>query len=295
MLTTLQGVRIVQDLLRGARVRARRKTLPTLLVPITRGPIQNFYHFFMGYFVPLYWQRMQHPDREMAVMSVLPFDHWFDLLPGGAPKIIDQAKAMKQAFLSDRRGYSRDYRVEGIMYWDKWEHFPDRPLREVSSQLQQDLADQTHQEDVDTPEIVVLSRDYTPDLYSGQSAKSYGAAKRNIPNLDEVVRVLSREHSVEIVDGASVSPEAMFLKCSRARLLLGQHGAGLTNVFLAKPGSAMVEIVWPEFLSNAHINIYGPLCDELGIRWSRPVLQQDPHSTVSPAQVQGQVQRMMEV
>ena len=284
---------IVQDLVRGARVRARRKALPTLLVPITRGPIENFYHFFIGYFVPLYWRRMQQPERQFAVMSVTPFDHWFDLLPGGRPKIVSQAKAMKHAFLADSRGYAREYRVEGIMYWDKWEHFHQKPLRQIATQMREDLAGRSSAHEVSAPEIVVLGRGHTPSFYVDTSSKPYGAAKRDIANLDHVVQALSDQYAIEVLDGAAVPPEEMFHKCAHARLILGQHGAGLTNVFFAEPGASMMEIVWPEFLDNAHINIYGPLCDELGIRWSRPVLQKDPHSEVSPSMVLSEVKQLL--
>ena len=293
MLITLHSVGIVQDLRRGARIRARRKALPTLFVPITRGPIENFYHFFTGYFVPVYWQRMQQPHQHIVVMSVEPFNHWFDLLPGGAPKILPQSKAMKQAFLADSRGYTRDYRVEGVMYWDKWEHFGDKPLSQIAAQMREDLTLQTSGMDSRTPEIVVLGRGHTPDFYTEHSPRPYGATKRNISNLPEIVEVLSRRYSVELLDGAAISPEEMFHKCSHASLILGQHGAGLTNVFFATPGSVMLEIVWPEFLHNAHINIYGPLCDQLGLRWSRPALQADALSPVDPGAVVSEVDKLL--
>ena len=264
-----------------------------MLVPITRGPIENFYHFFMGYFVPLYWRRIQQPNQHIAVMSVEPFNHWFDLLPGGAPKIVPQAKAMKHAFLADSRGYAREYRVEGIMYWDKWEHFREKPLRQIAAQIREDLALRTSDHATATPEIVVLGRGHTPQFYIEHPSKPYGSAKRNIPNLDEVVEALSRDYSVELIDGGALSPEEMFHKCSHASLIIGQHGAGLTNVFFATPGTAMLEIVWPEFLDNAHINIYGPLSEQLGIRWSRPVLQTHPHSSVDIEKVVREVDMLL--
>lgn len=262
------------------RVRNRRKGFPVLLLPLTRGPIQNFYHFFFGYFVPLYWQRMNNPKQTIAVMAVTPFNHWFDLLPGERPKVLDQAKTAQNAYLADSRGFSRHYRLEPIFYWDKWEKFPERQLRHIATRMADDLTRRTKGLATTTPEIVVLGRGHIPEYYAEELGKVYGAAKRNIKNLDEVVKVLSTKYSVELLDGAVVSPEEMFVKCRNARLLLGQHGAGLTNAFFLAPGAAMLEIVWPGFLTNAHINIYGPLCDELGVRWSRPVLQDDPHSGV---------------
>lgn len=223
---------------------------------------------------------MSNPREKLVLMALTPFNHWFALLPGDTPKIIDQAKTAQNALLAGSSGYSRHYRVEAISYWDKWEKFPSRPLRQIATQMHQDLSKRTKGLPVSQPEIVVLGRGHIPEYYTQELGTTYGAARRNIANINEVVTALSQHHSVELVDGAAASPEEVFVKCQSARLLLGQHGAGLSNVFFLKPGAAMVEIVWAGFQSNAHINIYGPLCNELGVRWSRPVLQADPHSEV---------------
>lgn len=271
---------LVRDLVRGVRVRRRRKHFRVLLLPLTRGPIQNFYHFFFGYFVPIYWHKMNRPGDEIVAMSVTPFNHWFELLPGGSPKILDQAKTAQNAYLANSGGFSHRYRLEAISYWDKWEKFPQRPLLTIAAQMGRDLTAKTQDSETTTPDIVVLGRGHIPEYYTEELGKAYGADKRNIRNIDEVVDALSAKYSVELVDGAAATPEEMFVKCRNARLLLGQHGAGLSNAFFLAPGASMLEIVWPDFETNAHINIYGPLCDELGVKWSRPVLQTDPHSPV---------------
>lgn len=286
-------IAFIKDLARGVRVRRRRKNFPVLLLPLTRGPIQNFYHFFLGYFVPLYWHKMNNPEEKITVMSVTPFTHWFDLLPGKEPKILDQAKTAQNAFLANAQGFSRHYRLKPISYWDKWEKFSQRPLRNIATQMGEDLAAKTRNLVTTTPDIVVLGRGHIPEYYTSELDKVYGAAKRNIENLNEVVEALATKYSVELVDGAAVSPEEMFVKCRNARLLLGQHGAGLANAFFLTPGAAMLEIVWPEFETNAHINIYGPLCEELGVKWSRPVLQTDPHSTVPISAMLEEVQALL--
>lgn len=273
-------VKLFRALRRGIRSRVSRKTAPVLVIPLTRGPIQGFYHFFFGYFVPIYWRRMLNPREKLVLMALTPFNHWFPLLPGDTPKIIDQAKTAQNALLAGSSGYSRRYRVEAISYWDKWEKFPSRPLRQIATQIHQDLAERTKSISVSRPEIVVLGRGHIPEFYAQELGTTYGAARRDIANISEVVTALSQHYAVELLDGAAVNPEEVFVKCHSARLLLGQHGAGLSNVFFLKPGAAMIEIVWAGFESNAHINIYGPLCDELGVRWSRPVLQVDPYSEV---------------
>lgn len=225
---------------------------------------------------------MLKPEERITLMALTPFNHWFSLLPGGPAKIIDQAKTAQNALIASRSGYSKRYRLQAIPYWDKWEKFPIRPLRQIAAQMHEDFAKKTKDLDLTKPDIVILGRGHVPEYYSQELRTTYGATKRDITNLDEIVALLAREYSVELVDGAAISPEEMFVKCHNARLLIGQHGAGLSNAFFLKPEAAMIEIVWPGFETKPHINIYGPLCDELGVKWSRPILQTGPHSVVPP-------------
>jgi hypothetical protein len=283
----------VSGLRRGLAVRRKEKTLPTLLLPLTRGPIQGFYHFLLGYFIPVYWQRIHNPDERLVLMSVPSFDHWFHLLPGGQPKLIDPAKAAKHALLRNRRGFSSHYRLRALQFWDKWEKFDEKPLKAIAERLHDDLSKRFAGKQTSSSDVLVLGRSPIKRYPGEEFTRPSGDLARTISNLSEVRAALSEEFVTDFLDGSVTSPEEAFLKCQGARLILGQHGAGLSNVVFARPGAAMTEVIWPALRSRAQVDIYGNLCDALGVRWSRPALQADPQSAIDPDSVVREVKEML--
>ncbi len=275
---TLMG--LAKQFSRAWAIRRRRETLPTLFLPITRGPIQNFYHFLYGYFIPTWHQKRAHPDASIAVMSVPAHDRWWDLLPGSRPKVIDQAKAMKHAFLKDRSGYARDYKVEGFFGWDKWERFRSRPLAEIAQSMRETLGPSAKKVATSFPDILILGRDYQPTTMRETDLSNYGSQRRNIPNLTALAEALNTVAPTEIVDGAEVSPLEMIAKCQSAKIIIGQHGAALSNIVFAAPTTHVVEISWTGFESNAHSAIYELLSSQLGLDYANHALQDNPFSPV---------------
>lgn len=279
---------------RARHIRRRESTLPTLMVPLTRGPIQGFFHFFVGYFVPVYWERVIRPDEELTLMSVPSFNHWFDLLPGAKTKIIDPAKVAKHCVLRNRRGYSSHYRVTTIDFWDKWERFGEKPFREVAERVHSDLREKLKSKEPVQADVVILGRSPVKRFPGEEFARPSGLLARNIENMVDMRAALDAEFATDFLDGSVMTPDDAFLKCHNARLILGQHGAGLSNVFFAKPGSSMMEIVWPALAKRAEIDIYASLCEALGIQWSRTSLQETPNSPVNTLEVVRQIRLTLE-
>lgn len=275
-------MKLIQAVRRSIAVRQKRLSLPRLFLPITRGPLQNFYHFFTGYFVPLFWERYQHPEEKVAVMDCPPYTRWFEILPGTPPKILDQGKAMKHAYLADRAGYAHDYKVEAFLGWDKWERFSSRPLRKIASAMRESIDQRLSKDDSTKTEVLFLGRDHTPEFFADNLPGRYGTAKRNIPNLSELAGIVGEIRPTEIVDGAALSPEEMISRCSLATAVVGQHGAALTNIFFLAPGAKVIEIIWPEFKENSHAEIYGLLAGQLGLNYQQLVLQDGPFGVVDP-------------
>jgi hypothetical protein len=259
--------------MRWFRVLLRRRRYPTLFLPVQRGPIHGFYHFFVGYLVPVYWKISKHPEKKWAVMDASPLNHWYQLLPTKNLEIIDQAKTVKLAYLSRPWGVARGFRVVPVIGWDKWLLFRKRNLREISVRMRKDLAEKAKSVETRRPEIVVLGREYTPPHYAEKLPTRYGVAKRNIPNLAEVTQKLENDFDIELVDGATLTPQEMFAKCSQAKVLVGQHGAALTNLFFMAPGTSVVEIAWPDLANPDHLEMYRLLSEELRLNWSRAIIQ----------------------
>jgi hypothetical protein len=241
---------------------------------MSRGPLHGFYHFFTGYFIPLYAARMKNPGLKLAVVDCGPFNAWFRILPGDYPEIVDQAKSIKLAYLGARSGYARGYRVKAFVRWDKWDRFSKRPFADVSRDIRERFGGARAR---NTPDILVMGREHTPEYFAESEARRYGKEKRNIPNLGDVVAKLSKNLSIELLDGALVTPEEMISRCAHVRVIVGQHGAALCNAFFMAPGSHLIEIGAPYLASPDHLSMYRVLCREIGIQWRRPILQTEDH------------------
>ena len=259
--------------MRFIRSLIRLRHNPTLFLPITRGPLHGFYHFFTGYLMPLYFDRMQHPNRKMAVVDSTPFNHWFSYLPGPAPDILDRHKSLKITYKARLWGFASGYRIHAVSGWDKWTAFPKRPLARIAQALQADFS-QNRSEDSDANyPIVVFGRGHTPEFYRDNLPERYGTAKRDIPNLTELAEALDGLAPTMLVDPVEHTPEQVFRKLQGARVIVAQHGAALTNILFAKPGTHVVEIAWPELESDHTLGMYRVLSEELGLNWQRPISQ----------------------
>ena len=239
----------------------------------------------MGYFLPVFGFCLKHPLKKIAVMDSTPLNNWFDLLPGAGPEIVPRDKVVKIAYLARFARYARGFRVRAFVGWDKSDRYSKRDLAAIRDALRQHTSSIAASVTTRRPQIIVLGRDFTPQHYAENLPTRYGTAKRNIPNLKEVVSALSKEWDIELVDGATISPIEMVAKCLSASVLIGQHGAALTNLFFLPPGSHVVEIGWPELANDDYLDMYRKMCLELGLQWQRPILQSDKFSNIDARDV----------
>ena len=260
--------------MRLLRTLLRIPQYPVLLLPVQRGPLHGFYHFFVGYLLPAYWEMKKHPTKKYAVVDATPLNHWYSILPSSV-EIVSQSAAIRIAFHARFTGYARGYRIRGLVGWDKWLLFEKRNLSAIAISIREHLARVTHSSDAETHDIVVLGRDFTPAHYAEHLPTRYGVAKRNIPNLKEAVEELKSQHDIELVDAATLSPEEVFFKCYSAKVIVAQHGAALSNIVFMKPGSLVVEIGWEEISEDNKVDMYRRLSNELGLQWIRPILQKE--------------------
>lgn len=264
---------------KGLILRLQRKHLPVLLIPITRGPLGNFYHFLIGYFLPVYHQRMVHPDKSLAVASCPPYDQWWELVPGKKLKVIQASSAMQQSYLAGSKRFTNKYEVVGLIGWDKWERFPSRPIRAISEHLRNHLSHR-NPTGSHSQAAVVLGRNYVPSDVPENLKERYGARKRNIPNLDELTEALNSLLPTQLVEPGTWSPRDLAKQCQETSVLIAQHGAALANAILLPSGSTVMEITWRGFQESPYARIYELLCKELGIDYVSVVAQDD---CLSPA------------
>lgn len=216
----------------------------------------------------------KNPAKKFAVVDATPLNHWYSILPTSV-EIVSQSAAIKIAYHARFTGYARGYKILGLVGWDKGLLFEKRNLSEIAISLREDLAGVTPNTVVETHDILVLGRDFTPTHYAEHLPTRYGVAKRNIPNLSEVVQVLRSHLDIELVDPATLSPEEVFIKFFKAKVVVAQHGAALSNIVFMKPDGLVVEIGWEQISDDNKVDMYRRLSKELGLRWIRPILQQE--------------------
>lgn len=272
--------------MRAFRVMRRWTTYPVLFLPLQRGPLHGFYHFFFGYFLPVFWHKYRNPQSSVAVVDCDPLNHWFELLPGTDIEIIPRDKALKIAYFARHFPYANGYRIKPIIGWDKANLFPKRGLAEIQSALRKHIRELSRRLDLRKPMILLLGRDFTPDFYSTNLPARYGVAKRNIPNLKQVEERLKSSWDIELVDGAKLSPLEMAAKCASASVIVGQHGAALSNLVFLDRHCDVVEIGWPTLEDQGFRDMYQKLCAELGIRWHRPILQDHQFAEIKDSELE---------
>ena len=67
--------------------------------------------------------------------------------------------------------------------------------------------------------------------------------------MQELEPILHR-FDVQVVDFSGMEPRAQVELCASTSLLVGPHGAGLTNQWWMPPGSAVVELIRPSPWNN---------------------------------------------
>jgi capsular polysaccharide biosynthesis protein len=72
---------------------------------------------------------------------------------------------------------------------------------------------------------------------------SAGSQRRSIPNFGQLLSGLQREAPIQVFHGERMSPEDQVLRMRETRILIAQHGAGLTNMVWMRKGGHIVEIL----------------------------------------------------
>jgi capsular polysaccharide biosynthesis protein len=91
------------------------------------------------------------------------------------------------------------------------------------------------------------------------------ASRRRARNEEDVVRVL-RAHDFEIIRSDPTKPWEQVRASLGAGLMVGVHGAALTNLMFMEKGARLLELRHPN-----HWNIYGTLAEMFGVEYSSQI------------------------
>ena len=226
----------------GSGVTRKRWRLERIMVVPAQwqGSVEHFYHFFLGYFMPLVLWQERTGTMAFTLRDCGPMNPWFSLLRPATDIAYIQPGVMLQRVLT----YRQERQI--LHGWDDPTRFHrdsmDQFMRTVLTRI-----DAVEPRPGSTKRITVLDRAPTPDFYLQETSEvfSSGSAFRSLPNTLEISRALEAHGKVTVIDTAAVSPEEQVRALANTDLLVAQHGAGLANMVWMPPGSAVLEIKPP--------------------------------------------------
>ena len=233
------------------------------------GTVQVFYHFLLGYFAPLArWLERTGAPR-IAVRDCGPMNVWFETLPDELDVQIVKPGVALHSIVGQ---HTRFQVVKGLDH-------PHRHKRKKLLAAIEAMQSLVAVETVDSIPILVVDRQTSDDFHSGPESETEmsGAKRRSVPNLAHVCNEGLDPDSYRLEDMAHVAPGDQIAYASTSRILVAQHGAGLTHMVWMPPGSAIIEIHPP--LPAEAVDIFRKLAAALGHHYER-IEQSDVHAPV---------------
>jgi Glycosyltransferase 61 len=247
-----------------------------------QGTPEHFYHFLLGYFVPLVLWQERSGASEVAVRDCGPMNAWFDLLRPGTDVEMMPPGVMLERVLSHRQE-----RV--ILHdWDNPTRFHRRSLDEFTQAVLPravgNASPSSSSSAGPTPRITLLERRPNPEYYHSGAAETPGGGSewRSVPNIDDIADALAPLGDVRIVDTAELEPRDQVRTIHDTDLLIAQHGAGLANLVWLPSGTGVIELLPP--LPPTIDTIFRNLAAARRVGY-RAVDQSDLHAAVDPRTV----------
>ena len=259
-----------RSLLRGRRHRLADQR--TVLIPNQwNGSVQQYFHFLLGYLAPVAKWTAQHPGQPIAVRDCGPMNRWFELVQ---PETDIEIMTVGDVLHVLAGELQPNQVLRGMDYPDK---FSATDLGDFAS-WSRSVAARRSVAPAECPPIVVSNRASSDEFFATPAAEwpESGSQKRSVPNLPEICASID-DGDLRILDAAKVGIYEQIVLHSHAKILVGQHGAGLTNMIWMPAGAYVIEIL-PPMPAEAR-NIFEHLASTLGLHYSL-VDQDSVHSPV---------------
>ena len=265
------------------------------------GSVEHYYHFFMGFLVPLvHWYysteaRRTYPRiyiRSCALLDSIVFE--IDLkgvvvLNRELHKSLESEPEYEDNYLEHvvLEGYDHptryskevfDYvksRVESLFFLKM-----ERSVKKITQRKSE--------------KILVINRSTPNYYYSSDKSeiRTAGTDRRSIPNFNEIIELLPKENTVSTtMEGKTLREQ--FLLFSNAKIVVAQHGAALANIIFCGADTRIVEIV-PQDLPQSILvtNYFGELAKRLHLEYAC-VRQTSRHSNVDAREIANIVQKSL--
>jgi len=237
------------------------------------GSVQQFYHFLLGYFMPLCLWLDKTGANKIAVRDCGPMNPWFELLQDHVDIEIMPPGSALHVVIGDLMSHVV---LEGM---DDPRKFSSKAIQAGSFSVLKRLKISASSMG-SNKRILIVDRSTSENFYHEHGSETHmsGKERRHVPNLIELKAALPGSHDVQVVDFARMNPLDQIREVQQATTLVGQHGAGLVHMLWMPPNSHVVEIAPP--LPSQVEHIFQELARTLGHSYER-IEQEGVHAPVS--------------
>jgi hypothetical protein len=256
------------------------------------GSLEHPYHFWLAYFIPICDWLVRNPDEEPnTFVECGPMTPWLEHL-----------KAVRDLnIIKPRTALNWYLRGPEFMKYNVFEDLDD-PANFAKNEGLQDiekLRSTFFPGSVARNEILeigVLQRNRSLPFYNSAESeiKTSGAERRSISNIGELAGFLGSEGRTSIIDTSEASPQNAVLIYSQLNVLIGQFGAGLTNMIWMPKGSLIIELRGPGRLyDRSWDDCFGKLAETLGHQFQVIEAQEDWHSPIDSKNLSNQIKKLI--
>lgn len=284
-----------------------------LLFPLNRGRAGHYYHYMLGYLMPV----VLCPDRKAghtSLVSVGLLDRITREVLGNDVNIVPEPKLTQTRYPELRNRLSKIFGKSGvrqslpgtIVKWAmrhalrKHNHDClevlssfDSPLRYRRNQISRfrdyveaRLADRIETKCLSQPDVDVLIIERAhPNKHYADVGRTSGSQRRSVPNIGCLVDLLRTQRRTELLNLENTDLASQIAAFRNARAVVAQHGAALTNIIWMRPGSLVIEIIPPDKVpDSADKEYFSRLAEEMAVR-HHYVFQEHDHADLTPSQM----------
>jgi len=229
----------------------------------------------MAYMYPLVLMVRDTEMRKITVRECGPLDDWLRLLAHACDVEIVQAGTMLERLVREAQGAVILEPLDDPASFDSGQL---RDFRETFSMLTGIPIPV-----VDQRGAVVLSRGAAHPFYT-QSGDDSASMRRSLADVGTIGEHVGAHVSTRVIDAADMTPAEQVDAFARAQVLVGQHGAGLTNMIWMRAPGVVVEIL-PGGMPGVNRSIFRNLASALSLQYVA-VPQDGSHGHVDPRAVE---------
>jgi hypothetical protein len=212
------------------------------------GSVQHYYHFMLGFMVPLVLRMEQEKSQakpsKSAIRSCGPMDRHLRVLNYPNLEIISPFKHK----VVTSGVFKKFVAGETLSGFDHYDHYDQSVFREAAKIIKARLGVKAGVVSNQSPKVIAINRSVDHFYNSRHSEKkTSGNQRRSIPNFGDLEKHLAStcpDFKAVVLENTSLADQIELFQ--PADVIIAQHGAALVNILFARPGTKIIEIAPPQ-------------------------------------------------